>query len=167
MITTIFCLWCRHNKYWNWLHDLNWVMDNKVINALDKEEEIMHERDEALTFQDNILYWNLQIKNLLQGDNYQRVHSLTQTWQEANQHLELTSTSWNYKSNHMTATPWNHWHFGIALVMQHTTILIYIILTRWISEVHDNWRFSTCNLGTTDHVIILRHSNWNAARSLW
>ena len=61
-------------------------MDNKVINALDKEEEIMHERDEALTFQDNI-------KNLLQGDNYQRVHSLTQTWQKANQHLELTSTS--------------------------------------------------------------------------
>ena len=53
----------------------------------------MHERDETLTFQDNILYWNLQIKNLLQGDNYQRVHSLTQTWQKANQHLELTSTS--------------------------------------------------------------------------
>lgn len=43
------------------------LMDNKIISALDKEEEIIHETDEALTFQDNILYWNLQITEFIAG----------------------------------------------------------------------------------------------------
>ena len=51
--------------------------------------------------------WTSRSQNLLQGDNYRWVHFLTQTWQKANQHLDLTSTSWNYKSNHIMATPWN------------------------------------------------------------
>lgn len=41
-------------------------MDNKIIlSALYKEEEIIHETDEVLTFQDNILYWNLQITEFI------------------------------------------------------------------------------------------------------
>ena len=43
------------------------LMDNKIINALDKEEEVIHETDEALTFQDNILYWKLQITEFIAG----------------------------------------------------------------------------------------------------
>ena len=43
------------------------LMDNKIISALDKEEEIIHETDEALTFPDNILYWNLQITEFIAG----------------------------------------------------------------------------------------------------
>ena len=42
-------------------------MDNKIISTLDKEEEIIHETDEALAFQDNILYWTLQITEFTAG----------------------------------------------------------------------------------------------------
>lgn len=46
------------------LHEIS-LMDNKIISALDKEEEITRETEEALTFQDSILYWDLKITEFI------------------------------------------------------------------------------------------------------
>lgn len=37
------------------------TMNSVILNALGKEEDINKETDQALTFQDNIHYWNLRI----------------------------------------------------------------------------------------------------------
>ena len=40
-------------------------MDSKIWHALGKDEEISEETEQAFTFQDNIYYWILQIKELV------------------------------------------------------------------------------------------------------
>ena len=83
------------------------LLDNKIINALDQEEEIIHETDEVLTFQDNILYWNPQITECLAGRQLAVSPLHYKNIAESKQQSEPTSTSRNCKSNHSTAIPWN------------------------------------------------------------
>ena len=93
------------------------AMDCTILNALGKDEEKSEETDQALTFQDDIYYWVLKIKEFVTDEHYPA--STFQT----NQHLESTSTFQNYISNHSTETHSNGLRFGIVIVMQYTTIM--------------------------------------------
>ena len=48
------------------------AMDSAILNALEKDEEISEETDHALTFQDDIHYWILKIKEFV-TDEYHLV----------------------------------------------------------------------------------------------
>ena len=47
-------------------------MDSVILNALEKDEDISEETDQALTFQDDIHYWILKIKEFV-TDEYHPV----------------------------------------------------------------------------------------------
>ena len=90
-------------------------MDSAILDRLGKDEEISEETDQASTFQDEILYWILKIKEFV-TDEYHPV-SAFQTKPTPKVHINLP------KLHIQPDTHSNGLRFGTVIVTQYTTIL--------------------------------------------